>query len=152
MGAELAKATDPGPSAAGSGLARVFSMSRLPRRSFLALAAAAGLAAIGAGVAFREYTRNELTVVNRSGRTIVSLQVSLPWETLRFEPIAAGASVSRSFRIVSDASFLIEGELADGTRLRADEGYVTNSQYGEGVRIEVGPGGTLSFRQGRRGA
>jgi hypothetical protein len=129
-------------------------MSRLPRRSFLALAAAAGLAAIGAGVAFREYTRNELTVINRSGQTIVSLQVSLqvslPWETLRFGPIAAGGTVSRSFRIKSDAHFAIEGELADGTRLRADEGYVTNSQYGEGVRIEVGPGGTLSFRQGRR--
>lgn len=127
-------------------------MARLPRRSFLALATAAGLAAIGVGVAFREHTRNELTVVNRSGRTIVSLQVSLPLETLRFGPIAAGETVSRSFRIESDAHFAIEGQLADGTRLRADEGYVTNSQYGEGVRIEVGPGGTLSFRQGRRGA
>jgi hypothetical protein len=141
-----------GPRAAGSGLARVISMSRLPRRSFLALAVAAGLAAaIGTGVAFREHTRNVLTVVNRSGRTIRSLQVSLPWETLRFGPIAPGETVSRSFRIVSDASFVIEGELADGTGLRAEEGYVTNSQYGEGVRIEVGPGGTLSFSQGRRG-
>lgn len=126
-------------------------MPRLPRRSFLALAATAGLAAIGAGVAFREHTRNELTITNRSGRTITSLEVSLPWQTLRFEPIADGASLSRSFRIVSDAHFVIEGELADGTRLRAAEGYVTNGQYGEGVRIEVGPGGTLSFRQGRRG-
>ncbi|MDM7953224.1 MAG: hypothetical protein QUV07_08430 [Cyanobium sp. CZS 25K] len=127
-------------------------MARLPRRSFLALAAAAGLpAAMGAGVAFREHTRNALTVINRSGRTIVSLQVSLPWETLRFEPIAAGTAVSRSFRIVSDASFVIEGELADGTRLRTAEGYVTNGQYGEEVRIEVGPGGTLSLSQGRRG-
>jgi hypothetical protein len=125
---------------------------RLPRRSFLALATAAGLvAAIGAGVAFRERTRNELTVVNRSGRTITSLQVSLPWETLRFGPIAPGETVSRSFRIESDAHFAFAGELADGTRLRAEEGYITNGQYGEGVRIEVGPGGTLSFRQGRRG-
>ncbi len=124
---------------------------RLPRRSFLALATAAGLAvAIGVGVAFREHTRNALTVTNRSGLTITSLVVSLPWETLRFEPIAAGASVSRSFRIVSDASFVIEGELADGTRLRANEGYVTNSQYGEEVRIEVGPGGAIQFRQQRR--
>lgn len=127
-------------------------MAGRPRRSFLALAAAAALvAAVGAAAAFRETTRNELTVVHRSGRTITSLQVALPWETLRFGPIAAGQTVSRSFRIASDAHFAIAGELADGTRLRADEGYVTNSQYGEGVRIEVGPGGTLRFSQGRRG-
>jgi hypothetical protein len=122
----------------------------LPRRSFLALATAAGLAAIAAGVAVWERTRNELTVLNRSGRTIVSLQVSLPWETLRFGPIAAGESVRRSFRIESDAEFAIEGMLDDGTRLRAADGYVTNSQYGEGVRIEVGPGGTVRLRQGPR--
>ncbi len=127
-------------------------MTRLPRRSFLALVTAAGLAgAIGVGVAFREHTRNELTVTNGSGRMIASLQVLLPWETLRFEPIAAGASASRSFRIVSDAHFAIEGELADGTRLRAAEGYVTNGQYGEEVRIEVGPGGVIRLRQQRRG-
>lgn len=126
-------------------------MPPLTRRSFLALATAAGLAAaIGIGVAFHEHTRNALTVTNRSSLTITSLRVSLPWETLRFEPIAPGESVSRSFRIVSDASFVIEGELADGTRLRADEGYVTNSQYGEDVRIEVGPGGAIQFRQQRR--
>lgn len=126
-------------------------MARLPRRSFLALATAAGLvAAIGTGVAFREHTRNALMVTNRSGLTITSLAVSLPWETLRFESIAAGESVSRSFRIVSDGSFGIEGELADGTRLRATEGYVTNGQYGEAVRIEVGPGGGIQLRQQRR--
>jgi len=123
----------------------------LPRRSFLALATAAGLAAVvGVGVAFREHTRNALTVTNLSGLTITSLAMSLPWETLRFGPIAPGETVSRSFRIVSDASFVIEGELADGTRLRADEGYVTNSQYGEAVRIEVAPGGAIQLRQQRR--
>jgi len=123
----------------------------LPRRSFLALATAAGLAAVvGVGVAFREHTRNALTVTNLSGLTITSLATSLPWETLRFGPIAPGETVSRSFRIVSDASFVIEGELADGTRLRADEGYVTNSQYGEAVRIEVAPGGAIQLGQQRR--
>lgn len=126
-------------------------MAPLPRRSFLALATAAGLAAVvGVGVAFREHTRNALTVTNLSGLTITSLATSLPWETLRFGPIAPGETVSRSFRIVSDASFVIEGELADGTRLRADEGYVTNSQYGEAVRIEVAPGGAIQLRQQRR--
>lgn len=126
-------------------------MAPLPRRSFLALATAAGLAAVvGVGVAFREHTRNALTVTNLSGLTITSLAMSLPWETLRFGPIAPGETVSRSFRIVSDASFVIEGELADGTRLRADEGYVTNSQYGEAVRIEVAPGGAIQLRQQRR--
>ncbi len=125
-------------------------MARLPRRSFLVPASLAALAAaVGLGV--REHTRNQLTVFNRSGRTITSLAVVLPWETLPFGPIAPGASASRSFRIVSDATFEIEAELADGTRLRAAEGYVTNGQYGEEVRIEVGPGDGIRLRQGRRG-
>ncbi|MCP9900031.1 hypothetical protein KBZ12_07445 [Cyanobium sp. Cruz CV13-4-11] len=151
-GAEPAQATDAGSRAAGSGPARGPPAPCLPRRSILALATAAGLAAaIGGGVAFREHTRNGLTVTNRSGLTITSLEVSLPWQTLRFEPIADGASLSRSFRIVSDAHVAIEGELAEGTRLRAAEGYVTNGQYGEEVRIEVGPGGGIQLRQQRRG-
>jgi hypothetical protein len=90
-------------------------VARLSRRSFLVLAVVAGLAAIGAGVAFREHTRNELTVINRSGRTIVSLEVSLPWQTLRFEPIADGEAATQAFAIRFDAAFAISGRLADGT-------------------------------------
>ncbi len=122
----------------------------LTRRSFLALAAVAGLAAIGTGVAFREHTRNELTVTNRSGRTIVSLEVSLPWETLRFEPIADGEAVSQAFAIRFDAEFAMSGRLAGGTPIRSSQGYVTNGQYGEAVRIEVGPSGEVRFTQQRR--
>jgi hypothetical protein len=96
-------------------LARVAAVARLSRRSFLVLAVVAGLAAIGAGVAFREHTRNELTVINRSGRTIVSLEVSLPWQTLRFEPITDGEAATQAFAIRFDAAFAISGRLADGT-------------------------------------
>jgi hypothetical protein len=129
----------------------VLPVPRLPRRSFLALATAAGLAAaIGAGVAFREHTRNALTVTNRSGRTISSLEVSLPWETLRFEPIADGEAVTQSFQIRFDAQFEISGQLADGTPIRSSQGYVTNGQYGEVVLIEVGPRGDVRFHQQQR--
>lgn len=110
-----------------------------PRRSFLALAAAAGLAAISAGVAFREHTRYELTVVDRSGRTITSLQAALPGETLRFGPIPAGQTVSRSFRIESDAHFAIAGELADDTRLRADEVTSPTTSTEKGCGSRSGP-------------
>ena len=89
-------------------------MARLSRRSFLVLAVVAGLAAIGAGVAFREHTRNELMVTNRSGRTIVSLEVAWPWQTLRFEPIADGEVATQAFAIRFDAAFAMSGRLADG--------------------------------------
>ncbi len=114
------------------------------------LAAVAGLAAIGAGVAFREHTRNELTVTNRSSRTIVSLEVSLPWQTLRFEPIADGDVVTQSFQIKFDAQFEISGQLADGTPIRSWQGYITNGQYGEVVQIQVGPHGEVRFMQQSR--
>ncbi|MCP9833524.1 MULTISPECIES: twin-arginine translocation signal domain-containing protein [unclassified Cyanobium] len=125
-------------------------VARLTRRSFLVLAAVAGLAAIGAGVAFQEHTRNALTVSNSSGRTITALEVSLPWQTLRFEPIADGDVVTQSFQIKFDAQFEISGQLADGTPIRSSQGYVTNGHYGEAVRIEVGPHGEVRFTQQTR--
>jgi hypothetical protein len=66
-------------------------------------------------VAFRESTRNALTVTNRSGHTIASFQVSLPWQTLRFEPIADGEAVTQAFAIRFDAAFAMSGRPADGT-------------------------------------
>ena len=101
-------------------------------------------------MAFREYTRNALTVTNRSGRTIASLQVSLPWQTLRFEPIADGEAVTQAFAIRFDAAFAMSDRLADGTPIRTSQGYVTNGQCGEAARIEVGPRGEVRFTQQRR--
>lgn len=76
----------------------------------------------GAGVAFQEHTRNALTVSNSSGRTITSLEVSLPWQTLRFEPIVDGDVVTQSFQIRFEVQFEISGQLADGIPIRSSQG------------------------------
>jgi hypothetical protein len=127
----------------------VVAVARLTQRS--SLATAAGLAlAIVAVVAFRETTRNDLTVANRSGRTIRFLEVALPWQTLRFEPIADAEAVTQSFEIKFDAQFEISGQLADGTRIRSSQGYVTHGQDGAVVRIDIGPRGDVRFDQHQR--
>jgi hypothetical protein len=98
----------------------------------------------------RESAENELTVVNQSGVALKSLEVALPWETLRFDSLDSGATQTRSFAIKHDAHFEIRGELADGTSVHASDGYITHGQYREAVHIEVGRGGAIKLRQGPR--
>jgi hypothetical protein len=38
----------------------------------------------------------------------------LPWQTLRFEPIADGEAVTQAFAIRFDAAFAMSGRPADG--------------------------------------
>lgn len=121
----------------------------MKRRAFVAAVVALVLVAtVVVLVAWRDRTRNELTVVNRSGVALQSLEVALPWEVLRFGPLDDGQARTQSFAIRHDADFRITGRLADGTKIRVSDGYVTNGQYGESVRIEIRPGGGVRFQQG----
>lgn len=123
----------------------------MTKRSVLASVAVILTLAVAGLLAFQERARNELTVVNRSGQAIRSLEVALPWETLRFEQLADGEVAGKPFTIRSDAHFEVNGQLADGTTIRASDGYVTNSQYGEAVRIEVGRNAIVKLTQRQRG-
>jgi hypothetical protein len=118
------------------------------RVALLAVAAAAVALGIGAFLAVRVPVRNEITIVNVSGEPLESLSVALPWQSLQFGPLAHGQSTTRAFRIEHDASFQISGKLRNGQRLRTSEGYVTNGQYGETVRVQIEPGGSIRLTQG----
>jgi|SRR5882672_7079540 len=123
----------------------------MTRRSILATAAATLVMLVGVGfVVFQEHARNDLTVVNQSGVAIRSLEIALPWETLHFEQVANGESATKSFTIKYDAHFEVNGQLVDGTAVRASDGYITNGQYGEAVRVEVGRNGIVKLTQGQR--
>ena len=122
----------------------------MTKRSLIATGILSFVVVIAAAlVIFYQRAHNEVTVVNKSGVALKSLEVALPWETIRFEPLADGQSQTRSFAIKHDAEFKVAGQLADGTTVSASDGYVTNGQYGEVVRIEVQRGGSVKFRQGK---
>jgi hypothetical protein len=125
-------------------------MPRRRRKAFLALAVPALLVLAGLA-AVQRLTANALTVVNRSGLTLETLDVVLPWQTLRFGRMGDGASRRVSFTIRHDAHIEVRGRLADGQPVRAAEGYLTNGQYGERVCVVIGRQGVVRLSQARRG-
>ncbi len=105
-----------------------------------------------AGLAgFQRLTANQLTVVNRSGLTLETLDVVLPWQTLRFGRLQPGVSRTKPFTIRHDAHFEVRGRLADGQRVWAAEGYLTNGQYGEPVCVAIDRQGVVRLSQSGRG-
>jgi hypothetical protein len=124
---------------------------RLPRVRFsvMGMLALAGLILLAGGLTTGLRTaRNRLVVENRSGQTIVRLEVSLrsvPVATFRNLP--DGAEGSATFRIVGDNSFDLSGALADGTRVDGNFGYFTTGGYGEHPRFIIRRGGQIDFNQ-----
>ena len=92
---------------------------------------------------------NRVVVINRSGQPIHTLLVKVCGQTLQFEDIADGKSVSAPFAMGSDDHFTWEGQLKDGTEIHGEGGYVTNGMYGEQAILVVEPGGTVAFDQKR---
>lgn len=121
---------------------------RFGMRSLLALVA---LVAVLAGLvaAVGRASRNGIVVENRSGVAIKSLEITVGPTLLCFGPLPPNRSVRTSFPIHGDASFQVEGQLADGTPLTGGGGYVTNGMYGETARFTIEPGGQISFQQSR---
>lgn len=91
---------------------------------------------------------NRLIVRNDSGQAITFLTITVGGETLRFEDIPASVSISSRFHIRSDDSFVVRGQLADGTKLAENCCYVTHGMYGERAEFIIQPGGKLEFKQG----
>lgn len=102
---------------------------------------------IAGGLAAREYLTNWLHIENKSGQSIKTLSIAVGGQTLWFENIPAGSSRLSRFRIVSDDSFAVHGELADGTRIDSTCGYVTNGMFRERARFVVAPNGGVELDQ-----
>jgi hypothetical protein len=94
---------------------------------------------------FRGRTQNFLTVENRSGQAIALLQFTVAGQTQTVRDMAAGGEKSVALPARGDDPLVVEGRLADGTRIRGRFGSV--AAVGERARLIVLPGGQIVFRQ-----
>src|SRR5262245_42267741 len=83
----------------------------------------------------RDRFQNRLTVESRSGQRLAVLEVTITRETAVFRDVPVGAEVTATFRIGSDDHFVVNGQLADGTAMTGEFGYVTNGMAGEQARF-----------------
>lgn len=124
----------------------------MSRRGSVCMGVALLLAGGLAGLVWmaRERLQNRLTVENRSGQPIALLKVTISGETTVHRNVPDGAAVTAPFPIHSDDHFAVEGQLADGTPVGGNFGYVTNGMSGERARLVVHPGGKVTFEQNNR--
>jgi hypothetical protein len=115
-----------------------------PRRWLLRLAVVlvAGVAAL---VWFaRSQPEPHLTIENRSGQPVPELQVTVAGQSTTFRDVATGARVSSPTVARDGDTFAVEGQLADGRRVRM-RGTISKATH-----LLLLPGGDLQFeRPGR---
>ncbi len=109
------------------------------RRWLLRLAAVLVLALIGLLWAVRQGA-SDLVIENRSEQTIAHLKVTLAGQTHTFRDVRTGSEVTAPCRAGNGDHFSLDGQLADGTRIRAD-GVLRDSTH-----FLVLPGGGVTFR------
>lgn len=126
---------------------------RLSRTRFTVrriMLAVAGIALLCSGVVCSvRMMENRLVVENRSGQPIAWFKIGMDnaGPTAMFKDIPDGGAETASFKIRGDDGFVVDGMLADGTKLGGNFGYVTNGQYGERPRFVVRRGGKIDFIQ-----
>jgi len=101
-------------------------------------------------LAWLHVVRNVLVVDNRSEQEVTYLTITVTEENIVFANLSPGASVSSTFRIRHDDDFHVVGQLADGTAISGDFGYVTNGMFGEHARFVIQPDGAIEFAQRER--
>ncbi len=85
-----------------------------------------------------------LAVENRSGKVLTVLEFRAGGKTTTLRDVAAGAQASAA---VPGGPFDVEGQLADGTRIRGHFGRLTDTPGGR-QRLVILPGGQIVPRQG----
>jgi hypothetical protein len=121
----------------------------MKHRKWLRIALGVGIVALLGGLVIHASTRNDVEVENRSGQVISTLLIRMGGQTLRFDNLADGSTQSATRGGVrGDDHFTLEGQLADGTRIRWSGGYVTGGMYGSKDRFRVEPGGNVVHASG----
>src|SRR5205085_11671034 len=118
-----------------------------------ALAAALIVVVFLGGACWLLWTRsNHLVVINQSNQAISFLTVKVGGETTQFHNLAAGMRVSAPFRIVGDDHYELRVQLADGTSIATDYGYVTNGMDDVHATFVIAPDGKVQCDEqwGRR--
>lgn len=80
--------------------------------------------------------RNRLTIENRADIAARLVTVGVCGQEYRMEDIAPGGRASTSFTVDRDSSFAIRADLADGTSITNEFGYVTGGAGAYGNRVE----------------
>jgi hypothetical protein len=110
----------------------------------VAVLLAAGL--VGLLWVVRRQSENRLTVENRSSQAIAYLQVTVAGKASTFRDVPPGAEVAVPLGGKAEDQFAVEGQLADGTRIRG------RGVAGERATLVVLPGGQTEFRPGGKGS
>jgi hypothetical protein len=90
--------------------------------------------------AVSERTRS-LTIENRSEQSIPVLNITIAGQTKTFQNVKAGDEVTVPCSARGDDRFTVDGQLADGTRIRA------NGPIGDSPHFLLLPGGQLELRR-----
>jgi hypothetical protein len=108
------------------------------RKRWLLRLAVVPLAGLAALLWFSGQRSRDLTVENRSRQSIASLQITVAGQTNTFRDVADGARVTAPFQARDGDPFRMDGQLADGTRIRA------SGMLGERTQFLVLPGGEIA--------
>jgi hypothetical protein len=92
-------------------------------------------------------TRNCLTVINETGQTVGSLNVTVGGETIGFGDLAMGASSSAHFRIGHEECFEVQCRRADGTEIHEYVGYVVweDDLFGVSAKLAIRSNSVVDF-------
>ena len=104
----------------------------------LAIVLIVGLLGLFWAVSHRTYS---LTIENHSGQPIAEVSVSIGGQKQTFHDVKAKAKVTAECPARGDDQFIVEGQLADKTRIRA------NGPVGENLDFILLPGGDLQPRR-----
>ena len=90
-------------------------------------------------------TRNRFVVVNHSGKALRTLTIEISGQTYNFEKIESCGETKAFFRISgNEGSFLVRGELDDGSQIGDDCGYVVWEDFGKTFTITIAPDGSTT--------
>jgi hypothetical protein len=93
----------------------------------------------------RNHSPNYLTVENRSGEVITVLRITTAGETETFRDVAEKATKASPSPVQDGDRFVVEGRLADGTRIKTN-GMISESS----LHVIILPGGQIQFRPAPR--
>jgi hypothetical protein len=116
---------------------------KLGRKRWLVRMAIVLIAALAALLWFVGERPHDLSVENHSGQPIASLKITVAGQTSTFRDVKDGTEVSAPYRARNGDHCSMEGQLADGTRIRF------MGAIGERMQFLVLPGGQIAQKKAR---
>src|SRR5262245_57340318 len=98
-------------------------------------------------VVIEQSTRNRFVIEIDSGKAIRTIKVEISGRTFNFEKIPTGGDARAYFRISgNEGSFLVRGELDDGSQVDDVCGYVAWEECGKTFTITIASDGSTNCK------